>query len=291
MKKKVAIIGPGRVGATLGRLFVLSDFGVQSVVGNRPETAAEGAKFIGAPLVTDLEEAVRGADVVAICVPDREVPGVAAELASVPLADQAVVFHTSGSLSSRNLETLRSKNRGVALASAHPLQSFASPKEAMGRMRGVTWSIEGDERALAFLDGMVAGFGGKPIRIQTDGKPLYHAAAAVASNYLVAILDVAVSLAEASGMPRESVIPAFRPLMEGSLANFSRLGAVEGLTGPISRGDTTTVSRHMVAIRTRLPQVEEVYRALGRYALQLAQQKKSFPPGAAAEIEALFKGT
>lgn len=288
MKPSVAIIGPGRVGTTLGRLLARAGYPIAAVAGLREESARAAVAFIGSGRILPAIPAAESAELVLVTTPDRAIPSVAAALLHSRLRPGTVIAHTSGLLSSRELELARQGPGRPAIASAHPLQSFARPEEAMERLAGVTWALEGDERALEVLERVALDLGGRPVRIATAAKPLYHAAASVASNFLVALLSAAVRLGEASGLPREGVLPALRPLVEGTLANVARLGPVEALTGPISRGDVSTVAAHLEAIRASVPDLESLYLALGRETLAVARRKASFPREAAAELERIL---
>ncbi|MBI4612715.1 MAG: DUF2520 domain-containing protein [Planctomycetes bacterium] len=288
MKPDVAIIGPGRVGQTLGRLLFQAGYPVVAVSGLREESARAAVAFIGSGQVLPAIPAAESAELILVTTPDRAIPYVEAALVYSRLRPGAVVAHTSGLLSSRVLEYVRNGPGHPAIASAHPLQSFARPEEAVERLAGVTWALEGDERALAVLEQVVLDLGGRPVRISTDGKPLYHAAASVASNFLVALLGAAVRLGESAGLPREEVVPALLPLVQGTLANVARLGPVEALTGPIARGDVSTVAAHLGAIRASLPDLEPLYLAMGRETLSVARRKASFPHEAAPELERLL---
>jgi predicted short-subunit dehydrogenase-like oxidoreductase (DUF2520 family) len=97
----------------------------------------------------------------------------------------------------------------------------------------------------------------------------YHAAAAIASNYVVAAIDAAAAILATAGVPPETAATALVPLAEGALRNISAHGTTAGLTGPVRRGDAETIRRHLEALRAR-PDLAETYRALARRAVEIA---------------------
>ena len=109
--------------------------------------------------------------------------------------------------------------------------------------------------------------------IPAGGKALYHAAAVAASNYLVAVEDLAARLAAAAGIPAGESLRALLPLVRGTVDNLERVGLPAALTGPVARGDAATVRMHRAALRALDPALDAAYAALGRHALRVAREK------------------
>ena len=198
----------------------------------------------------------------------------------------AVVLHCSGALSSHILSTARDCQ--ALIASLHPLQSFASVEQAVKILPGSYCAVEGDSLALAVVHQLVEDLGGIYTEITSEGKILYHAAAVVASNYLVALLDVALTLNSQAGMPRDVSFKAFRPLIEGTLKNIDSKGIPHALTGPIARGDTGTVKAHLKAISTFSAGLAAIYKAMGCQTVDLAKAKGTLDAATAEEFYNLF---
>lgn len=118
--------------------------------------------------------------------------------------------------------------------------------------------------------------------IKPEDKPLYHAAACVASNYLVSLVDLSYRLMQATGMEPQMVIRALAPLMAGTWKNMDEKGVPQALTGPIARGDISTLQDHLAAIEAVVPELGEAYRALGRYTVGVAGRKGSIEARKAA---------
>jgi predicted short-subunit dehydrogenase-like oxidoreductase (DUF2520 family) len=215
----VCVVGAGRVGSA-----------VAARLTDRVPTRTTGR---------ELE--VGDADLVLLCVPDRAIADVAAALPPGPW-----VAHTSGA---HPLEELDPHERRFSL---HPLQTFTrsrGPEQLDG-----AWAAVSGENGEALATGFeLAGLLGlRPFELDDEERALYHAAAAVASNYLVTIHWAAAELFRAAGAPPEALEPLMRRTVENGFE----------LTGPIARGDWETVERHLAEIRARRPQLEPMYRAL-----------------------------
>jgi predicted short-subunit dehydrogenase-like oxidoreductase (DUF2520 family) len=122
----------------------------------------------------------------------------------------------------------------------------------------------------------------RPFRIATKAKPIYHAGAVFASNYLVVVEAMAQRLLRHAGLTDADAWAALRPLVEGTLENLSRAEPKDALTGPVARGDTTTIVRHIESLTL---DDGKLYRALGRAALELAQ-KRGMDEATAAQVAA-----
>jgi predicted short-subunit dehydrogenase-like oxidoreductase (DUF2520 family) len=202
-----------------------------------------GAGLVGSAFSARLRERgiAAGGDLFLLCVPDRAIPEVAARLEPGPW-----VAHVSGATP---LAALAPHERRF---SVHPLQTFTKargPEQIDGAWAAVT--AESDEARAAGL-WLAETLGLRPFELADSAKPLYHAGAAVASNFLVTLRRTAGSLLELAGAPPEALDPLMRRTIENGFE----------LTGPIARGDWETVEAHLRAIRERAPRLEPVYRAL-----------------------------
>jgi predicted short-subunit dehydrogenase-like oxidoreductase (DUF2520 family) len=206
-----------------------------------------GAGRVGSAVAARLAE--RGtesrddADIVLLCVPDSAIRDVAAGLAQRHVR---WVAHTSGATP---LSALDPHERRFGL---HPLQSFTrtrGPEQLDGAYAAIT--AETDEaREVGFEFARLLGL--QPFALAEEDRALYHAGAAIASNYLVTLHRAAGEIFEEVGAP----VDGLRPLMQGVIDNGFEL------TGPIARGDWATVDRHLDAIRERRPRLEPLYRVL-----------------------------
>jgi predicted short-subunit dehydrogenase-like oxidoreductase (DUF2520 family) len=188
-------------------------------------------------------------ELVLLCVPDRAIAEVAAEISVGPW-----VAHVSGATP---LAALDPHTRRFSL---HPLQSFSKERgqEQLDGVWGAVSAETDDARTVARW--LADTLGLRPFDLEDDRRAAYHAGAAVASNYLVTLRAAARSLLEAAGAPPEALDPLIRGVMDTGFE----------LTGPIARGDWETVERHLAVIRTERPELEELYLVLAEATAQLA---------------------
>jgi predicted short-subunit dehydrogenase-like oxidoreductase (DUF2520 family) len=182
-----------------------------------------------------------GAEVVLLCVPDSAIPEVASAVEPGPW-----IGHVSGATPLAELEPHRRR------FSLHPLQTFTrarGPEQLDGAYAAVT-AENPDARAVAVE--LAETLGLRPFELDDADRALYHAGAAIASNFLVTLRRVAGRLVEDAGAPPEALDPLMRRTIENGFE----------LTGPIARGDWTTVEAHIRAIRARRPEYERLYHAL-----------------------------
>jgi predicted short-subunit dehydrogenase-like oxidoreductase (DUF2520 family) len=226
--------------------------------------------------------------VVFLTVPDGAVSDVAARLAATGAAIPGTVafVHVSGALELGALAPLRGRH---PVGSFHPLRSFPEPGPPEA-FRGIIVAVDASKDSLLrALNRLARDLGAKPRRVDDSRRALYHAAAVIASNYVVALLGEAISLLAESGWTEKEAAEGLIPLAEGALANVLRRGPTAALTGPIRRGDAETVRRHLAALGEgrRGPRRADLYRMLGQVALEIAQQAGLEPAAAGQTRRAL----
>lgn len=267
----IGIAGTGRLAQALGRL--LYDQGNPLVVSGRDlSRTSRAASFIGkdVPAVPITELPARTGKIL-IAVPDDALPS-ADEALAASTTPPAIALHTSGARGPEALGKLA--ERGVSCGAIHPLQTISTPEQGARDLPGSFFGITASGAALDWALEICESLNGTPLLIPVHRRPLYHAAAVMASNYLVAVLDAAATLMEESGVAREQALPALMPLIRASIENSLARGAVEALTGPIERGDGRTVASHLQALREAPDVLQHLYRAAGLYAVELAQRKE-----------------
>jgi predicted short-subunit dehydrogenase-like oxidoreductase (DUF2520 family) len=257
-----ALIGPGRAGATVALALVARGYRATAVAGRAPDapSTTTTAACLDAPAVL-LSKAGRGASIVIIATPDAAIEATA--LAVAPsLRRHALVVHLAGSRGLDVFAPLLALRPDVRVGALHPLQSLPSVSMGLDRLPGSWAAIAGDSQ----VEELAGALELRPFVVADDQRARYHATAVVASNHLVALLGQVERLAAAAGIP----FAAFAPLAEASLANVFGLGARAALTGPIARGDLTTVAGHL---RELPPSERDAYRALAREAARLADNR------------------
>jgi len=283
----VSFIGAGRVGSSLARALSTRGYEVNVLVRRSLARAEKTVARVGAGRASaDVAEATE-ADIVFLTVPDSAIEQVCNDVAARDLwQPRHTVVHCSGAL---NLQVLRAAaDRGSAVLSLHPMQSVADTLSGAESMIGSYFGLEGCGRGLIVGEQLVQALSGRALHIAPGGKAAYHAAAVMVSNYLVALMDVASDLFVQAGLPREDAVAALLPLAKGTLANIEQQGIPTALTGPVERGDVTTVASHM-RILDENPELREIYSLLGRRTIHLAKKKGSASDSELAAIAALLQ--
>lgn len=215
---RASIVGRGRLGTVLAK-------GLRS-----------GGVEVDGPLGRGDTVTFRDGPVL-LCVPDAEIAGAAAR---VP--PEALTGHCSGA-------TTLSVLAPHEAFSVHPLMTVAAGDDPE-RLRGAGAAVAGSSpRALAVAEGLAGALGMRVVRIADEDRAAYHAAASIASNFLIALEAAAERLLATAGADRDLLVPLVRATVE----NWARLGPERALTGPVARGDDATVARQRAAIAERTP--------------------------------------
>jgi predicted short-subunit dehydrogenase-like oxidoreductase (DUF2520 family) len=270
----VAIIGAGRVGQTLGYLLSAQGYSIDAVV-CRSSSHAQRAKLFSRAQVatTKPSEAIsESTQIVFLTTPDSRIAPTARELSRLNKTwKNKIVFHTCGALSSSELHALR--RRGAVVASLHPLQTFPSSAEGIKRSKGVFYTFEGDARAERMARQVVRDLGGRFVKIAAADKPLYHCAGTFACGGLLAPLSIAYALYKKMGITERTARSMLTPMVNATM-EAAQLGKLaRSLTGPISRGDASTIAGHLQALRQSAPQFLSLYKLLSLRLLELAAPK------------------
>jgi len=261
-QRTVALIGPGRAGTTIALALLEQGWEVVAVAGRAPDapsTTAAVAVLGSRPAL--ISEVARGAALVLIATPDRAIEQVIGT-AEPAIEPGALVVHLAGSRGLDVFAELLERRTGIRVGALHPLQSFPSATAGVERLAGAWAAVAGDP---AVAD-IARTLGMRPFELADSDRSRYHAAAVVASNHLVALLGQVERLAVTAGVPFE----AFGPLVLASVENAFAMGPAAALTGPVARGDLTTVEQHL---RDLDPAERDAYRALAREAARLTGRR------------------
>ncbi|MEX1257512.1 MAG: Rossmann-like and DUF2520 domain-containing protein [Gemmatimonadota bacterium] len=283
--ERLVFIGPGRVGLALGQAISRAVGELDLLYqGRRPEPPAHPLFHQGvARYQYGLERPAEGTSAVFLTVPDAVLPELAVALAARgPAPGGCAAFHTSGALGADPLAPLHAQ--GYEVGTFHPLQAIANPISGAQHLFGSAFAISGEPAALATARRLIGLLGGTGITVPTTRRPLYHAAAVFASNYLVALLHEAADIFQDAGATREEAERALTALARGTLDNVEELGIEGALTGPLLRGDVETVELHL---RTLDPRDAALYAALGRRTLAWVRDR--IPQEAASRLDELFE--
>ena len=284
MSRNYWIIGPGRLGLSLGAMLAESGAAAELLFVGRsssppPQSVLE-RPF--ASYSTQLAGPPPAGTCLLLTVPDGLIAEIAASIAELGAPGVGcVVLHFSGAQPATILSP--AAERGYLIGSLHPLQTIADAERGADRLVGACFTFEGDARAKEVGRLIVDAAHGRMLEVHPEDKARYHAACVFASNYVVACAAVAIRLlAEATGIGRDEAVEALEPLWTGAVANLSRPGLPGALTGPIARGDVETVSRHLASLT---PETRSLYGHLALEALDVSREQ-GLGAEAAAAIEA-----
>ena len=285
---KFAIIGLGKVGTAIGHLLNKSGHEIIAISDKSAVALKKALPYTGGRAYRDPKKAVMKADCIFITTPDDFIFSVCNEIADSKLIKGKFVFHMSGAGA---LDLLSSAKRAdAATASIHPMQSFSSIDNAINNIPGSVFGITADKKAKKQAEIIVHDLGGIPIYISPAQKPLYHAAACFASNYLVSLLNIVESIYESIGINEANARKAYFPLIFGTLKNIETSGSIQALCGPIARGDAGTIKKHIEAIKEVHPQYSSLYSALGLVTVDIARKKGTLSSKQAKIMNDLLKG-
>lgn len=246
---RLGIIGAGRVGTS----FVLAmPSAVEGILCSTKEHTTQRAQSLKVKAYTDGAALLRNCDVLLLTVRDDVIGSVAASLAdSLTGADrrETCILHCSGAMDLSSLEPLSAL--GYSVGSLHPLQSFAALSGDL--LRHIYMAVDGDDRAKETALFLVKALDSKPLFVPQEERVLYHAAACFCSNYVVTAVALGQRLmrrwTETDGEAAQSLMP----LLKGTVGNLERTDRWQkALTGPVSRGDTGTVAKHLDAMPKEL---------------------------------------
>ena len=272
MKPSIAIVGCGRMGTALAKTLSDRSWPIIGTSSLHQASAQKVAALCHAAAATDQPwEITPGADVVFLTTPDGVIASVCNDIARHGgFSAGAVVLHCSGAHASTILSAAHQNQAWIG--SMHPLQSFASVDLSRNPFRGIRAAIEGDAAAISLATRIIEDLEATPLHIATSGKPLYHAAAVVASNFLVTLMGAASRMIQQAGVSSEDALVVLKPLIDGTLANIERAGVYQALTGPVVRGDLQTIETHIRAMEETMPDILPLYRCLVHYTALLARE-------------------
>ncbi|WP_047154230.1 Rossmann-like and DUF2520 domain-containing protein [Aneurinibacillus tyrosinisolvens] len=287
----IGFIGSGRLGTAFGLYLAENGQQVSGYYNRTPAKARQAAGLFPyhCEAFSSMEQLAVQSDWIGITTADDAIPAVVSRLGEAgAVLEGKLIFHMSGALSSGVLHPLQLQ--GARIASLHPLQSFADARSGAAALKHTVFSVEGSQAAAEQLSAMLTNLRNEYFVITAEQKPLYHAAAAIASNGMTAVIDYALSLMGAAGIQEEQALSSLLPLIEGSLRNVKEKGTARGLTGPVVRGDAGTVQEHIKAMAKLAPELIPSYMELGRLTLRTALREQLTDSGRIQQMRELFEG-
>lgn len=285
---KVGFVGAGKVGTAIGCYLCKKGIQVAGYYSRSLSSAMQAASRTVSRIYDDLGELAGEADLIAMTVPDDVIAAVAWDLSEMPVCwENKIVLHMSGVHASDILAPLGQK--GATVCSLHPMLSFGDVDTAVSALNSAPFTIEGKGMKLDTIKEILEACGNTWTEISTSDKVLYHAAACVMSNYLVALLDVGIEMLQAAGFTDKKARELSGPLIGKTLENVINTGTAKALTGPISRGDAGTLERHVEKLKDCSKRWLELYKVLGLYTVELAKRAEKIDETSAIRMQEVLK--
>lgn len=284
---RIALAGAGTVGTAVAAALQRRGHAVSAVWSRTPGSARAAAARLDAPVAQSCSVAGVDADLVLVGVSDDAIEAVASEL-TPGLAPGCVVVHFAGSLGVTPLDAARIA--GATVAALHPVQALPDPDTALARLPGCAWGVTCETAARQWAHRLVRDdLEGVPVDVAELDRPVWHAAAVVASNGIAAVMSTGAALLHAIGVADGAT--ALGPLATGTLANV--LGTLDGraFTGPVVRAERRTIERHLVALSSRAPDLVEEYALEAAAIVAGAERTERIDAATAASMRALLGRT
>ncbi|MHB1335816.1 MAG: Rossmann-like and DUF2520 domain-containing protein [Candidatus Humimicrobiaceae bacterium] len=304
---KISIIGSGRLGSTLACAVDNAnsqEVSIVSVSSRTEKTLLAAKELLGNSskkifFTQNNFLAAKISNCIFICTPDDEIKKTCSEIFktsegfndkeenkvfsgqpeepakgrnNIKHPEEMIVFHFSGS---KKLDVLDSAGKaGASVACMHPLKSFASACETAKTLENTLYGVTYDKKdinAKKTIDILSKILKGRTIFVENDKKTLYHACACIASNYLVSLMDFATDAGSEVGLDPRVFLSGLINLSEGTLLNVKKLGTKKALTGPIARGDISTINEHIEIIKSlNRNDIKELYEIMGKKTAKIA---------------------
>ncbi|MGN0450311.1 MAG: Rossmann-like and DUF2520 domain-containing protein [Ruminococcus sp.] len=265
----IGIIGAGKVGVSVGRYLKDNNIQISGFYDINSDNAAFAEKFTETDCFSELKELVRMSDTLFITTPDNVIGSVWDCIIKNNMSVQnKIVCHFSGALSSDVFTD--SQSTGASVCSIHPMLAFSDKLTSYRIPANTFFALEGDETAVSALKSLFENLGNIVCRIDKSKKSLYHTAASVLSNEIVAVLDMGYSLLEQCGFSRDEAVKATQNLVLGNVKSVLENGCVNALTGPVERNDLQTVKKHVESLQG---EDRQIYILLAKRLVNLAKAK------------------
>ncbi len=264
---KIGFIGAGKVGFSLGKYLLIHGHVVSGYYSRSCNSAKEAAAFTQTKFYENLASIVEDSDTLFVTVPDDVIGNIWDDMRNLPIKNKNIC-HCSGLISSNAF--FNAQKYGAYVYSVHPLYAISDKYHSYQELSKAYFAIEGSEKNLHMMQQLFQSMGNRVILLSSAQKNLYHAAAVMVSNQMLAMADVGIGLLMQCGFEREDAKTALYPLMMGNLQKLADMDTTEILTGPVERNDVVTVQKHMAA----LPKAEkDIYKILSQKLVAIAKRK------------------
>lgn len=272
----LGFVGAGKVGVTLGRYFTerkaeLEDSSINVTVSgyySRTQTSAEvAATWTNSKTYRNLPSLVEDCHIIFLTVPDSLLETLWEEMKILPLEGK-IICHCSGAYTSKMFRN--QADTSYYTYSIHPLFAISSKEYSYKNMGQAFFALEGEEKYLPFWLEFFKALGNSCGVIDSESKVKYHAAAVFSSNLVLSVANVGEKLLMDCGFSLEEARMALAPILRHNVENYIQVGLPEALTGPVERGDSSTISKHLSQLEG---EIREIYTLLSGQLIDLAKEK------------------
>lgn len=264
---KIGFIGAGKVGFTLGKYLKINDFDVIGYYSRSERSSFDAAQFTESNQFINLESIVQASDVIIITTPDDKIEEVWKEIKLLPIKEK-IICHCSGSLSSHIFSQICEESAfGYSI---HPMFPISDKYNSYKNFKEAFITIEGDERYISHIQKLVSSLGNRNTIIKAEDKAKYHLASVMSSNLVTGLINLSVKYLNQCGFDNDEAVQALYPLIKSNIDNIKGKGVVNSLTGPIERGDISTISKHKKVIAK---EDMDIYMNLSKEILEIAKIK------------------
>ena len=273
-KPTIAIIGPGRAGSALGRALHHAGYTIAAIGGRNPDNVRKLADELGAKACQSPATTIDFADLTILAVPDDVILPLATVMVdSLCSAARKAAVHLSGAQDRTALRPL-AQQASLRTGVFHPLQTFRRGPEAVQNVAGTYFGIDAEAPLRDQLTQLARDLEGHPFDLSNVDRALYHAAAVFAANYPITLLAEAIALAAEAGLDGETARQGMTTLLAGAVNNLRDLAPADAITGPASRGDQSTIDRHLEALKND-PELQRLYQLLADRTKELNPNKEA----------------
>lgn len=286
---RIGFIGAGKVGCTLGKFMGIHGAAVTGYYDRDTQAAEEAAQFVSdeasvfahaetaaaqaqtqaAQAYTSAQKLIDDSDLIFLTVPDGLIASVCEEISFFNIKDK-FICHCSGSISSREA-LAAAAGAGAYTYSIHPLFAVSDRFTTYSELADAFFTLEGDPARIDAMSDFLTKAGLKFQIIDPDAKTKYHLAAVYASNLILALIGEADQLLQECGFEEKDAVRALAPLIRGNVEHALEAGPAGALTGPVERGDVTTLQKHLGVMTEE--EDRQLYRLLSKKLLGLAKKK------------------
>lgn len=264
---KFGFIGAGKVGFSLGKYLKEKNVNVVGYYSRSEHSSKEATIFTNTKQYMKLEDLIKNSDAIFITTSDSQIEEVWSEIKELSIKNK-LICHCSGSISSEIFSNI--SKYGAYGYSIHPMFAISDKYNSYKDLSKAFITIEGHEEYKNYLKELFYSLGNNVAIISSESKPLYHAASVVVSNLVLGLINNGVTYLKECGFSQEMAIEALYPLIEFNIKNIREKGIIDSLTGPIERGDLSTVIGHCDVLEDR---ERELYKLLSRNVLEIAKLK------------------